>query len=1190
MRKKGKKEEVQQRERDKIDKEGKTPQAGRHRQEEVSAGLREDRRAVESGGADKAAGGTSRFEKAGLLLGERIMSVLSSNSLHKLSLVEVGHVLLRCLEDHCKPLSTAHEVEALSSNVTSWASTAAERSHLEIWERLVLQGLTWLADEADTTSSDFFRDPLWQKSVREQLERFDIWHESIEETNFEKYFTSRSVDYAGEEVKIALELCWEAVSNSLPEGVGRLDLSDFCCLGTKTYVENFESFLVPEELQVRLRPPRVMCVEGGWDELCKGLIAKNICSVVPITNLYHIDGKPLPNGLFAVGKGEYVGSLETQRLIMNLTPVNAICRELRGDIATLPSLSNMNLMMLGPGQQCLVSSEDVRCFFYLFRVPQHWKRYLGFNKLVPPHLIPQKFKGMDCVLSSNVLPMGFCNSVSIAQHIHRVVINKSNSLMKTPVMGEGEIRRDRGFPRKDDRYRVYLDNFDQLEVVDSALANVLKGSTSDQVQALRESYSNLGLPRHEKKAVSRELRAEVQGALLLGDKGIAVAKPQKILQYVALTLALLQRGEGKLRELQVVAGGLVYLTSFRKPLLGSLNEIWIFIETLKKFPPVVRLPLPGKVVFELLRFLCLVPLAQMSFTPRVEGMVTCSDASMEGGGICRSLGLTSYGYTASGAPVRGDIPEEHDFVQVLSVGLFDGISGLRVACDALNLPMAGHISIESDPLGRRVVESFFPDTVFHDDVTTVTDDMVKGFSLRFSNAGVVLIGAGPPCQGVSKLNSDRRGALKDHRSCLFKEVPRIVSLFKKHFVWAQVQNLMESVASMSDHDRYLMSSEIALEPWKIDSKGLTLCRRPRLYWVTWELLQQEGVTFAEKEGEVREVVFDSVVNAKDSLEPGWSMAGDYLPTFTTARPSPVPGRKPAGLHTLTAEEEEKWKQDWHRFPPYQYAFKCGVVNKKQEWRLPSVSEREINMGFPLNYTKACVVKSQQKGWDFENARMTLLGNSWQVGVITWLLGCLFFPLGLCPALSPKDVIARLSPGQGASFQGILLRPPMGPQRALPPEGHESLLVKKMLGIVSTKGEDLLLQSSSENTVKFHRLRASVPSRLWKWRDVAGWKWKGSGEHINQLELRAVHTTIKWWVKKKRATSVRFLHLVDSLVGLHSLSRGRTSSRKLRRTVMRINSLVLGADLHPLWGYVHTSQNPADRPSRRGTRFRKKWVK
>lgn len=152
------------------------------------------------------------------------------------------------------------------------------------------------------------------------------------------------------------------------------------------------------------------------------------------------------------------------------------------------------------------------------------------------------------------------------------------------------------------------------------------------------------------------------------------------------------------------------------------------------------------------------------------------------------------------------------------------------------------------------------------------------------------------------------------------------------------------------------------------------------------------------------------------------------------------------------------------------------------------------------------------------------------------------------------------------------------------------LAKHILGLCSVKGEDILLQSSTEQSVKFHRLRASLPARLWHWREVTGWTWRGSPEHINVLEMRAIHTTLKWLVKQQRISGVRILHLTDSLVCLHSLARGRSSSRKLRRTLIRIQALLLRYDLHAAWCYVHTSQNPADRPSRRGKFVRKKWLK
>lgn len=165
--------------------------------------------------------------------------------------------------------------------------------------------------------------------------------------------------------------------------------------------------------------------------------------------------------------------------------------------------------------------------------------------------------------------------------------------------------------------------------------------------------------------------------------------------------------------------------------------------------PVVRLALPWDVKVELSRFIALVPLAQMDFQVPVDGVVTCSDASR----ACSSTGLTDYGRAALNAQVRGDVPESHDLVQVLSVGLFDGIGALRVACDILGLPMAGHVSIEKDPKGHRVVESFFPEMEFFDDVVEFGEEQVAALELKYSNVGVVLVGASLLVRGsvVSRL-------------------------------------------------------------------------------------------------------------------------------------------------------------------------------------------------------------------------------------------------------------------------------------------------------------------------------------------------------------------------------------------------------------------------------------------------------
>lgn len=127
----------------------------------------------------------------------------------------------------------------------------------------------------------------------------------------------------------------------------------------------------------------------------------------------------------------------------------------------------------------------------------------------------------------------------------------------------------------------------------------------------------------------------------------------------------------------------------------------------------------------------------------------------------------------------------------------------------------------------------------------------------------------------------------------------------------------------------------------------------------------------------------------------------------------------------------------------------------------------------------------------------------------------------------------------------------------------------------------MISAPSDKLARYHRLRASVPSKLWTWKVVAGWRWTKGREHINVLELRSILTTLRWRVEHRLQSNVRLLRLTDSLVCLHCLSRGRSSSRELRRTLCRINALVLASNLQPVCGYIHTDQNPADKPSRWG---------
>ena len=88
----------------------------------------------------------------------------------------------------------------------------------------------------------------------------------------------------------------------------------------------------------------------------------------------------------------------------------------------------------------------------------------------------------ECVLYSKVLPMGFVNSVAIAQHLHRNITGRA---LKGSVSSQQEIRRDREMPTAKKFFRVYLENFDELSVRSK---QILEAESVSLVELLRQEY------------------------------------------------------------------------------------------------------------------------------------------------------------------------------------------------------------------------------------------------------------------------------------------------------------------------------------------------------------------------------------------------------------------------------------------------------------------------------------------------------------------------------------------------------------------------------------------------------------------------------------------------------------------------------------------------------------------------------
>ena len=440
----------------------------------------------------------------------------------------------------------------------------------QCWLEAAVRALNWLAI-GDLRLSEKPATPT-QKSLLQELHHSfgalgQLGSRFFDEASIESYWKSKSINGYGEEVHCALQSNWANVQHSLPtrELAGALDGVEVASGGIKDFLERPMAYLKPEGSRTWMKPPRVMVRAEDWEAVAKGLIERKICDIIPLSQVIHVDGKPVLGGLFGVPKNEEVDGVPVLRLIMDLRPINKLFESIVGDLNTLPMLGQLLPLEIFPEEAVVVSSEDIKAMFYIVGLRECWRPLLAFGREIPEHLRPEGISE-PCVLTSRVLPMGFINSVSVAQAFHRNIVNQA--VDDLGISREAEVRRDQALPHSATLYRVYLDNFDPLERSNREAASLLSGRLSAPASRLRCQYQSLNIPVNEKKSVKSSLVAEMQGGLVDGHTGTISPKHDKVARYLRGAWFLLQSNQTTLKRIQMVAGGLVYLFSYRRCLMS----------------------------------------------------------------------------------------------------------------------------------------------------------------------------------------------------------------------------------------------------------------------------------------------------------------------------------------------------------------------------------------------------------------------------------------------------------------------------------------------------------------------------------------------------------------------------------------------------------------------------------------------
>ena len=353
-------------------------------------------------------------------------------------------------------------------------------------------------------------------------------------------------------------------------------------------------------------------------------------------------------------------------------------------------------------------------------------------------------------------------------------------------------------------------------------------------------------------------------------------------------------------------GRLVRCFEFRRPLVTLLATVW----------PKGRRLWAKSSVQEILWAVSALPLAGTDLRAGVSDMVTCSDASEVGGGLCASGSLTSEGegvLKQLQSPdfvkrrmgcfqPQGALPVDNSQgPRVFVVSLFDGISALMCGLCRLRCQVVAFCASEVDKACKRFVRQRWPGVIELGDICAISHSTIETLAASVGDGvDLVLCGGGSPCQDLSSLLADRAG-LQGQRSKLFFEMPGIFRSLREVFR-CPLHRFVENVFSMTVDNRAQFTETLGFEPVLLDSVHFSPCRRPRLFWIDWDVQPQGDETLLEHEGykewvvrapEMPSACWLDKLAQKDPLDP--------LPTFTRALPRKTPPREPAGIASASTE-------------------------------------------------------------------------------------------------------------------------------------------------------------------------------------------------------------------------------------------------------------------------------------------------
>eukprot|EP00438_Fugacium_kawagutii_P016768 Skav231119 [mRNA] locus=scaffold7:90570:104623:- [translate_table: standard] len=467
----------------------------------------------------------------------------------------------------------------------------------------------------------------------------------------DKLLSSKKFDYAGKPVEYMEDLVCERVLPAWPKKgqAGIQPIEDFLSPETREVFDHPEKLLLPTEvLPKNALRSRVRATDHEWFHLVKeaalrGMMKPVDDSLVPRDKSGHL----VTNGAGGVLKEKMVdGQLKKcQRFISIMCPVNAITEPISGSQDTLPYIGQMTGLMLEESESLYLESEDLQSAFNLFSIPPKWYGYFAYSKKVDQSAfgLPAGKLVRPCL---SVVPMGWHSAVALVQEaVRELVFNRAG------VPRHLSVEKSRALPASKNLAVVYLDNFDEIRIIQTLDADLsAEGKEmSDHHQNFNRVCDEAGLPRNLGKQLIHAFSGGMQGGHFDGLRGILKVGPDKLRNYIMLSLCLLTKRQWGEFHLRHWTGKTAFMATFKRSLFAGMGKIFEAVEESRRGAVSSTAP----VVDEIFTLMCQSVLSQANLRATLSLEVSCTDASPYGGGS----GVAS---KLKANPTLGPKPVEYD--------------------------------------------------------------------------------------------------------------------------------------------------------------------------------------------------------------------------------------------------------------------------------------------------------------------------------------------------------------------------------------------------------------------------------------------------------------------------------------------------------------------------------------------------